>query len=465
MTRDREQSVNSFAELKSVFEDLYLEIPKIDENLLQDPSKLDEVKQKRVEICRQIQSQVASVLKWRDEVALWLLNCNDRLERKNADSIIKDRQAKVEQFINERLADEDLIFRSVAAQTIFMHFFRKEVSSIEDRDEAAKGLEGYGLLVPNPNGAIRIGYPRFEISKDFGLDEEDRQEIGRCYEQFNRSLEQIERQRRQTNTEEMKAEANITLEQFREGLPGKLMLEVPPEQQSENHWLGGGNLLLENFLEDGESKVYVLPLMASGKIEGSINSMVSEGVKLLHETIFTTQPPGGPKLIRKIEVDHNLPNDEAYRHVGKMRSLWYMIQRALQQAKVKQGNRERALAKVDEMANAANITPEEFFGLATGNLKEGKAYLEFKGGFKSEGDTVYHLSFLIERSEADNRRTLTVLDSTEYHSSGILKPFMGQPQEEGDSQFNMLPTLLGRMLRAIRSQVDKASQLSQTTPV
>lgn len=461
MANKQEKSVKSFAELGDVFKDLRLEIPKIDAEALKDPSRRNEVVKKKLESCREIKKNVAAVLKWFDDVEVWLVeqreDVKDPLERRIAEDEIKADKANAEQYISDCLEAKETIFRVVAAQTIFKHFFEKQVESVQERDEIANQLQKHVLLVEDKNGTIRIGYKVFSISDKLGFNDEDRQEVERCYRDFNESLERVEKERRRTNVEEMKKEITISLEEFIEGKTGNVFLEVPPQQISETEWRGGGNLLLEVLVVKGDT--YVVALRASGRIERNIKEAQELGIKLLHKSVVSDEFQTGPALKKKIQEEFDLDDASAYKYVGKMKGLWHIINRGIEHAKERQLRKDKVLQKLDEMKSRITISPEDFFGLQSPKPKEGIAFLEFNGAFSLNGSNYHHLSFLVERSEKEGKTVLTVLDATEFYTEGLLKDFVSQSYEDGED-FQRCPSVLGRILRAVRGQVNKALQLA-----
>ena len=94
-----------------------------------------------------------------------------------------------------------------------------------------------------------------------------------------RRFEQLERDRRAEKLVEIGKEATISPEKFREGKPGKCLLDVPSEpildkdgnirldETGKEQWRAGGKILVENREVGKNKKIHIFPLSASGAIE------------------------------------------------------------------------------------------------------------------------------------------------------------------------------------------------------
>jgi hypothetical protein len=452
---DRGMLVNDLTELNGALSGLNIE-PVLDFDL--NLEGMDEALNKKFTACKNLHTQIGVALAILDKMEKMFSGYTTSLERKIAHEKVGSRKQKAEEFIQAILDHKDLIYRSVAAKATLMHYFTVEVKSLEDRDWAVAKLENYKLLVRETTGPIYIGHQRFAISDQFGLDNEERQEVGKVYEQFNHAVEQLEKTRRQENTAVMKEVVTLDFNQFMAGALGKYVLEVPPRQLNERKQLGGGKLFLEVINHNG--KLYVTPRGAFGSIERPVAAMIEEYVVLGHDDLFTNEPPRGSELTKEIQESYDLDYSEAVQHIRKIHSLWYMCQRGIRQV----AEQQEDLQEMKRLEGQATISAEEFFGLGqTNKVQEGIAFLEFSGVFKDkEGNKEYHnLALLVERKNQDGTSMITVIDTLMRHIE-LLEPYIGNAYEANDSVFGKVPIKLSRIIRAIRSQKAKNLQVNSS---
>lgn len=459
---------NGFAGLKSAFQHLHLEVPKLDKDLLTDPSRHDEVVKEKVKGVGQIQKSMNSVLKYLDSAAMWVAGHEDRLERKIAQQEVAKDMEEAREHVSECLSVEEPIYRTAAAIAYLKYAFSLSFATQEDARAMLQGLVDRGLLVKTTNdprdperGPIFIGYEHFKFG-DFGLDPEDKAEIQNAINEFSRSFSQLISQERVKQTKAANEEADIDLEDLVEGGDGKCLLEVPPEsyldRQGEEQWRGGGNVLVQALGKE------ILPLVGIGSLASIIASMKAKEVKLGRHTLEWETPPGYGKSFARVVAGvmdtRGLLKAAAEDYVKKLQALWHIIRRA-REAVVHQ--KELAQLK-EEFLSRADITAEQFFGLnGNGTCQKGTSLLEFKGAFKGkkgkyDQPSVYNLFFLCERTEEAGKSAIKIVDAPK-HVRKFLAPCIDKEYAEGDN-FNDLPRDLGRILRGIRGQVEKAAEVA-----
>ncbi len=437
---------------------LQLKVPVIDPEILKDPSRLDEMVEAKLANALQVQKGITDALEWMAGVIIWLALCQDPMKKKIAKATIADEQANVRSYIDECLGSEEPIYRNVAAISYLNFVFGQEVA---DKDEAAEllaDLEERKLLVKVTQGPIMIGYQRYQVSKEFGLDSDDIVQIQTAVGKFSRRFMEVVRQQRQEATKNLLEQADLSFQDFLDGKEGKFLLKVPAESymhEGQEKWRGGGDLFLE--VKNKE----VIPLASSGSIEKMVQNMMNEDVRLQHHTLQWETPPGTAKAFDKvcegIMKSRHIGRDQAESCLRKMQSLWHLVTRGID-AELRKG--ELAELKKDYTAKAT-ITPVQFYGLNGSVIPQpGRATLELEGVFKERDESFYNVILLIERSKENDVSRLKIIEAPE-HVKKLLGPTCVENTLEEGEDFLKLPPTMRRLLRSIRSKTDLNAEIAK----
>lgn len=458
MSKKKEQIVaKSFGQLDAVVKELKLKIPTL--RSLPSLSGLANVVGEKVKAVRQIEEDVAGVVKFICASNNQLAACQDRLERKIVADEIAKPMAEMEAYLKDVLEQDDKVFKTAAAVAYLKTTFSGQPASYDEGRQMLADLTGRGLLAQAGSGPILIGYQHFTINPSFGLDVEDIAEINQVVAKFSRTLQTLENQRRQEQTKTMEEESEIELGVALSGNVGKCLVHVPAESYIDRRdgdkekWRGGGNLLVDFRKED------VIPLKASGSIERLVAQMAAMKVKLPKHTLLWQCPPGMGKaydrVVEAVENSHAVPRQQAEEIVRKIQALWWLIHRGIN--RFKENSLREAIRQ--EMAEAATITAQQFFGLngSAGKPVEGTALLQFKGVFRQKNeDTIFEPFFLVKRGENEGKGFFEVTEVPE-HLKEVLGEYVGK-QFPTSSEYHECPEQLGRLIRAMRGQEEMAVQ-------
>ncbi len=437
---------------------LRLEIPKIPEELLKDPSRLDEVVEKKMAGVIQIQSSVTEALECTGKVADWLASCEDPMKRRIAKATVEADQKKVLAGVDGFLSAEEPIYRTAAAISYLNFEFKQEFDNHEDATNMLKNLEEKKLLIRAQQGPIMIGYQRYDVSSEFGLEPEDLVQIQAAVKSFATKFLQLVHKQREEKVKDLSGESTLTLKQFCDGVQGKHLLVVPAESymvDGEERWRAGGNLLLEIRGKE------ILLVDSSGAVEKTVANMIDMDVRLPHYTLQWELPPGGgknafPKVRDGVMNSRKLNESDAENYVRKMQALWYLITRGLD-AKTWEEDMNKLK---EEYAQKATISTVQFYGL-NGSLtpKPGDPLLKFEGAFKIGQDTFYDVFLLGRRTTEEGKDFFQVLEAPE-HVKNLLEPMCFEKNEEGEN-FSKLPPTLQRFLKAVRAKTDFNTEIGK----
>ena len=458
------KTLKGLDQINEVVKGLKLQVPKLRE--LPNLTGLKDTVAEKIQAVCHIQEDVANAVKFICDVARRIASYKDRLSRKIVASETTSDIAEMEEYLEGVLTLEDEIFRSAAALAYLKSVLSGSFETHEEALAVLANLVDRGLLVQaGREGKIPIGYQRYDLGEDFGLDNDDEAEVAEVIAKFSRSLMILVRQRRQEQAKEMEAEADIELaDAMDKDKPknGKCLVEVPAEsyvdgRDGQEKWRGGGSLLVE--FRDKE----VAPLCGVGSIENAIKAMAAADVRLARYTLAWDMPPGSGKaaferVLNGVMDNMGLKVDEAEKFVNQMKALWWLIHRALRALREK-----ASIEKLkEELHKKADITAPQLFGLnGSDEPQEGTACLEFAGTFhqKANQPALTNLIFLATGGEEAGEPTIEVTEVPK-HLEKTLGVFVGKKFPMRDN-FSSCPAQLGRILKGIRGQLDLAHEIAK----
>lgn len=455
------------SQLKEAIGNLKLKVPELPKDLMADPKRHNEVIRAIAAGVGQIEESVPNALKYLGDAQAYVNGFADRTERKIAQREIAQDMDGARDYIADCLAQEEPFYRSAAAKAYLLYVFSQDYESQEEMRKELANLCDLGLLVEDKEGKILIGgYQRFRIGGIFELDREEQKEIEDKVANFSRTLTQLFYQERTEKAEVMKQEANITPDQLRQGVAGKCLLSVPAEAYTDStgkeRWRGGGKILVETRMVGAKQIPTIFPIAGVGAIEREVDTIEKMKVDLPWHTLKRDFPPGSTKKNFEQEVDvisryRGLDQKDAEAFLKKRQVLWHLCKRAFRVLdSEKQFNQQK-----DELQKEATIKrPEDFFGINGSPRAEGIALIDFQGAFNQNGmPSVYNLFFLAERSKEAGQDTITIVKAPP-HVEKLFSPFMAKKFAEGEN-FHGLPSVLGRIFRAVRGQVDLAHEIAK----
>lgn len=395
-----------------------------------------------------------------------LLNqyAGDKIKTKIAKAKWEESEREGETYITECLGHEVVWFKMAAATAYLKFILTQNFKSAEEAKKALEDLEKRGLLKKDARGPINIGYERFSVSRDFGLDQDDIKIVEKHAAEMSRKLLTLVSQTRQLASEAMQKIANISIEELFSGKKsGNCYLAVPPEQfldrEGKSCWRGGGNMVV--FSTQGNE---VIPVLATGSIEKSIGVMKDMDVRLQRHCLGWEAPPGGNensnafgRLMDSIMDRRSMDRQEAYDYACKLRAFWYLIIRAK-----KVDDAEKKLKELREsFRKRAEISQVQFFGLnGSEEPQPGIVCLEFQGVFSIPGKPQLFNAFaLIRRGKEGETKFLEVVDFHE-NSGSLFEDVLGKKYRE-DEDFQGLPVNLRRFVRAVYSQQQLANDIAR----
>ncbi len=424
--------------------------------LLEDPSKLDEVVKIRITGVKKMHESIAAALVWKfTTVPLWLANQKTSEEREIAEETIAPRYEENCAFVDRALNHQEPMFKKAASVEYLNFQFSREFSDHRTASAMLQDLEKRQLFVQKEGGPIPIGRQRYDVPKEIGLKPKDIENIGGAVADFDRIFQQLTRDERLVKRKGLLREATkgYTLQDFLDGVPGLILLESPATLQQNGLWVGGGNLLLEM------KNKQVLVIDSTGSIDenGTVPTMIEMDVRLPHYMLEWETPPSFP-MVQKWAVDNlRLSEDQSNTHANKTRRLWYLVTGGIDYTIMKEGMHPLK----EEYAKKANISLAQFYEL-DGNIPryDGLSFLEFEGTFQYNHKPYYHVFLLMERSRDEQGVSfLEVLDAPKHVRELLGKLATAGKMEEGEN-FLRLPPELQKILRAIKGRVLLDAQLT-----
>lgn len=304
------------------------------------------------------------------------------------------------------------------------------------------------ILRLDQHGEIRgLKGARFSLAERFqALDEEYRQELTQKVaiavgNQVTRLREEVKKP--------VSQEADLTFEQFCEGVNGKALLNIPNQEEvvrGMKQLRPGGTLLVE--IKDGN----IFPVNGLDGIQKAIASMVEAEVFLDHRTLKQGHPPGWEgdfaEIMQDVMEDQKISQELATAYVRKMQAFWYLIQRGMKaKAKELEINALRQL-----LAEDTTLTGSEFYGI-NGEAQTGTVFLNYHGVFMFKGTSCPDLFMVVERScDEEGVNYIEVIDAPEHVRKFLGERLFKVKFQEGED-FNLLPPLLERIFRAIKPNI------------
>lgn len=445
--------------LKKSLDKVQLEIPKLDPAMMQDPTRFHEVVKAKMAGVKQIREGMSNALSWLDQIQEWIDQIEDDEERRIAQETAASDVTKMEDYIQQCLSLEEGAFKRTAGVIYLLHVFARDLQSCEEANELLADLGSQGFLEKDAEGSVTIGYSQYRVSSNYGFGEKEVREIEEAVGNFSRKLKQLIHQGRVEKAKEFEKQTENTLQELLDGKAGKCLLaDIPPEnfinRDGEENWRPGGSLFVEF-----DGKQYIRPLGAVGAIQRSVDQAIELGVSLEHRTLTWEGPPGLGRSFQRI-VDgvmrsRGLSKERAEEYVRKTQFFWHLIRRATEASK----DREKLEVLKEEYSQEADITPEELYGLNC-ESKEGTASLEFDGVFKNKNSEppVHNLFGLFRQEREENGEFAIEFLKGPEHVEKFLAQCKGKKYPTGKN-FKDAPEPLGRILRAIRGQVDMAVQI------
>lgn len=395
-----------------------------------------------------IQADIADVVKWLQLTKKELAAYEGRA-KKIAFAAVSAELQEAEKRISDYFGLEDQIYKTAARMAYVQNVMAGEYGTPDEAREALVDLENRELLKQAVNGNIRIGYQNFSIN--FELDDDERKELEQPIVQFSRLILTVTRQGRQVAKKAMAEEADMSVKDFLDGKKGLCLMEVPPEHfegsDGQPKWRGGGSMLVES---DGRM---VFPVQGVGAIEKATQTMKENGICL--PLYMITEWKNAPVFykLEQTAKGRGLDDDAAKQTARSQQAFWHLLDRALAAH-----NQEEKLAELKaEFQGQADVTAQEFYALQGADCKDGTAFLEFTGAFRVENNQSIYGVFLLIRIEGE------YIEIVEY-SPGLhteLGKYAGERWLKEDN-FRKCPLFVGKLLRAIRGQVDMA-QVTATT--
>lgn len=136
------------------------------------------------------------------------------------------------------------------------------------------GLVACGFLVTVINGGVKLYDRRYVLGGDFNVLPEGKEVFRELENLVGRAVSAGQKFFQETMGR-LSSMSNLSLDQFKEGLPGKFLLEVPEAHTADGRTFFGGNVLLE-VASDGS----IRPLEAVGGIKKTIEGIIEGGVFL-----------------------------------------------------------------------------------------------------------------------------------------------------------------------------------------
>ncbi len=454
---------------------LRLEVPTIDPDLLSDPARFDELIERKCAAIEQIQKGLTEALGQLVTDAEWLAKNQPQdsddaaskekkqLRLKVSKQTIAERTAGILAYINECLNNQEPTFKRAAAVTYLNFQFGRQFKTLDEAAAMLRELQEKNLFVMDTKGSIKIGYQKYSISPDFGLEPDDSKKVETAVAQFAVSYLLFMNEGRKQKSTELAKKVTLSLEQFLQGVNGKFLLKVlpkslgpDPKRPGQDFWAPNGDLLLEvkTVKVAGKDIQEIIPLEASGSIEKSVAKMKDLDIRLGHYTLVWDTPPGAGKAFQRVKETimnfKRIPEKDAEECVKKTQALWHFITGTLDALA-----EEAEMAKLkEEFGKQARFLNDEFEELNPG-AKGGIQLFEFEGVFGHKQQDFRHVFFIGQRTIEDGVGYFEVLEAPDHVKELLSMDGTDCFQKlEEEENFFKLPLALGRLLRAIRGRVE-----------
>ena len=402
-----ETTLKGFAGLGVAAAKLKLSVPTLAS--LKSLDGLGDTIQGKREAAGKIRGDVADAAKFILASNRQLAACTDHDERRFLEEELNETGKAANEYLVQVLELKGVL-KTVAAMAYLKTVLTMEYASPLEVNTMLGELVKKGILIGGSGqqgSPITIGYLHYRISDKLGLDATDIDEISGVVEQLSRAVKTMERERRDTMTEEMKAQANISLEDALAGKVGKCLVYVPPEAYRDSKdvekWRGGGNVMFDF------GKNEVAAIQASGSVERLIADIAARKVVLYRSHLTWKTTPPFRVLVESIAKNLELSRFQAESYAGDIMTLWHMLRRGIAHDK-----EVKAQAKAkEEMLVKAEITAMEFFGLngAGGKPVQNKtAFLQFDGVFHLRDTKLFNPFLLATRGMDADKEFLEVVE-------------------------------------------------------
>lgn len=394
-----------------------------------EESRVDLPELRKISKCLEgFEAQAEKIREGAKKVKFWVNSALSLLDQINklspeARDLAVERTTSIQRTFNDLLKHNVLKYRQAAWLSLFNYEFSKDYRTRKEVEELVEKLVKERRLIDDPQGELRIYNRHLRISPEARFEEKEVAEIEEIIKSLLARVENEETKRRGQRVEELKARADITLQDLCDGRPGKCFLSVPPERVENGgqaFWRGGGTLLVES---DGEK---ILPFAATGTIEAAIEEVKNLRIHLLVSSLRNEKAPVvlalPPEMNRKVQL------------------LWHLIKRAIRQEEVK--------TVAAAFARKATISAQEFFL----EKKPGICLVEFQGIWETPtGERIPNLFFLVERRKRKKDQTEIILLEVPEHLNGFFA-CMGEEYPEKDNKFQGVEQPLRAVLQAVYGQ-------------
>jgi hypothetical protein len=424
-----------FADLEKSLGALKLNIPTLES--LKNIENLQGSVAAKMEAANKIGEGVANAIKYLFEGEKQIALAKNHLERKFIQEEVTEGKEKANAYLDEVFAMKGAL-KSVAALAYLRTVLTLSYSNSTEVNLMLRNLVERGLLVNSGTGpTVMIGFLHYHLGS-WGLDPEDIKEIMAVVEQFSKVVKTMERERRDASVEDMKAKAQISLDEAISGKTGMCLIHVPAEafkKGTETKWRGGGDILFD-FQRNSVSAV-----QASGSVEKLVTDIAARGVELTRYSLQWDKAPGVWALADSIGRNLNITDrKEAEDYASDFLTLWHMLRRGITHYKALLA---QMLAET-EMKNKAEITAFQFFGL---NGSEGvptydkPALLQFNGIIKLPDRNLFNPFVLAKRVNQESFEVVEVPS----HLQDILGECIGKQLPLNCRSFPELDDMLHRI--------------------
>lgn len=414
------KSVKSFAELGNLARQLKFSTPNLESLTgLNDAAEILKAKQEEAE---KIRLNIATAAQYLHDYNKQLDACKSDEERRffvEDENYLKSKSA-AEEYLDQVLALKGA-FKSVAVVSYLKTTLGIEGLSNDEVKTILKYLQEREVLVGGDKGnPIKIGYFYFRINPEIKLTNGEIREISDVVEQFSQTSETLERQRRDAESHQMLRESEISFENALNEKNGTCVVRIPPESFKKGggrHYYSGGDVQF-NFTRD-----WIIPLRAVGGCEKTIEDIAKTGTALPRRSLTLWLNKNGELNINHYRMvgllqqnDHKLSSIDANIKAKNLRTLWYMVRRAIEQHEEEKAQ----TAAKEEMTKKTDISARQWFGLNESPDKK-KALLQFDGSFRTQNMKFVSPFFLAARWSEHGEPFMEVM---EFPSS--LEGLLGQ---------------------------------------
>jgi hypothetical protein len=409
-------------------------------------------------VLEDVEAEAEKIRKAATSIKEWVLNTLGKLEMskglsREGKELVEKQLANARKSLQEVLFNPVPAYRRAAWLGFFTFQFSRDLRTKEEVEEFLLGLveKKYLEEVEVTNGDLKAYNKAYKVSGNSSFESQEIEETRKMFiDLLNRVWQEVG-QTREMERSKLLEESVLSVEQFLGGKAGLFTLDIPAEEVkkpdgSTAYWRGGGTMKVKS---DGKR---VFPCASVGYIRENVEEarkmrIYDAPLHILLNSLRESRPP----FIRGVPEGHG----------KKIQLIWHLLKRGLRHL---EDQKQLQLSR-QEMANKANVSPEEFF-------LEGKCglciieHLEPWDVRSADGQIIHRvegLFFLVSREEGEKEvKRIRIAEAPNHLKNFFASCISEEGYLEKGNKFEGIPYPLGAVLQATYGQVVKSAKIANT---